>query len=86
MHGRGKSDSAIVPEKSSNKAGASDVAEMMEGRALAKGNAGEDDVGRTQSRKAATSGLERVRQAAKKCHPWPFERFAAITQGRSPVR
>ena len=40
MHGRGKSDRSIVPEKSPNKALAQ-AAEGMEGRELAKGNSQE---------------------------------------------
>ncbi|MGH9369448.1 MAG: group II intron reverse transcriptase/maturase, partial [Thermoanaerobaculia bacterium] len=63
MNGRGKSDSFVVPEKSSNKAGRL-VAEGMEGRRLAKGNLLEGSACRTQSRESASSALERVRQAA----------------------
>jgi RNA-directed DNA polymerase len=65
MHGRGKSDSSVVPGKSPNNAGPLAAAEAMEGRGLAKGNAGETDALRTQGRGGATSGLERVRQVAK---------------------
>jgi RNA-directed DNA polymerase len=75
MHGRGKSDSSVVPGKSPNKAGPPDAAEAMEGRELAKGNAVEADARRTQSRERATHGLERVRQAAKKDRK---QRFTAL--------
>ena len=78
MHGRGKSDSSVVPGKSPNKAGPSAVAEAMEGRGLAKGNAVGADARRTQSRERATSGLERVRQAAKKDRK---QRFTLVTRG-----
>jgi group II intron reverse transcriptase/maturase len=74
MHGDGKSDSSVVPGKSPNKAGQT-AAEAMEGRGLAKGNAGEADAFRTQGRDEATSGLERVRQAARKDRK---QRFTAL--------
>jgi group II intron reverse transcriptase/maturase len=47
----------------------------MEGRGLAKGNAVETDARRTQGRERATSGLERVRQAAKEDKK---QRFTAL--------
>ncbi len=47
----------------------------MEGRELAKGNAVEADARRTQSRERATSGLERVRTAAKRDKK---QRFTAL--------
>ena len=117
MHGRGKSDSFVVPGKSPNKAGQRAAAEAMEGRRLAKGNAVGAAAHRTQRREWATSGLDRVRQAAKEdrkaaahlgessvrrrhsgqpgwlvrfvghvCHPWPPERLAVTTQGRTGRR
>jgi len=64
MNGPRKSDSAVVPTKSPNKA-APAVAEGMEGRVLAEGNLREQNASRTQSRVSAHSALERVRQAAK---------------------
>jgi len=60
---RGKSDSLVLPEKPSNKAGRL-VAEGVEGRGLAKENSLEGSACRTQGRVSATSALERVRQAA----------------------
>ena len=63
-HERGKSDSAVVPAKRSNKA-TQVAAETVEGRALAKGNPHERNALRTQRRDSAPSALERVRQAAK---------------------
>lgn len=74
MNGREKSDRVVVPEKSPNNAGQT-AAEEMEGRTLAKGNAGETDAVLTQSRVAATSGLDRVREAARKDKK---QRFTAL--------
>ena len=71
---RGKSDRAVVPEKSPNNA-ASAAAEAMEGRALAKGNSLERNALRTQCRESAPSALERVRQAAKRDRK---QRFTAL--------
>jgi len=63
-HERGKSDSAVVPAKRSNKA-TQVAAETVEGRALAKGNPHDRNALRTQRRDSAPSALGRVRQAAK---------------------
>lgn len=65
MHDREKSDRAVVPEKSSNKAVGA-AAEGMEERALAKGNAGEVGIHRTLSRERMNQRLARVREAARK--------------------
>jgi hypothetical protein len=65
MHGRGKSDEAIVAVKPANKAEQS-AAERVERRAEAKGNARQQSTHRTQSRGSVTPALERIRQAAKK--------------------
>src|SRR5580692_8555379 len=76
MHGRGKSDSAIVAVKPTNKAERS-AAEPVEPRAGTKGNAEWDNTPRTPSReeKGASNGLDRVRQAAKERKK---ERFTAL--------
>ncbi|HMG18125.1 MAG TPA: group II intron reverse transcriptase/maturase, partial [Gemmatimonadales bacterium] len=74
MHGRGKSDSCVVPTKSPNKAGAS-AAEAVEGRRLAKGNSPECNAFRTPCRGDAPSALERVRKAARKDRK---QRFTAL--------
>ena len=71
---REKSDRAVVPAKSPNKAGRA-AAEEMEGRALAKGNLQERNAPRTQSRISAPSALEWVRQAATKDRK---QRFTAL--------
>src|SRR5919197_2255251 len=64
MHGRGKSDEAIVTVKPVNKAERS-VAEPVERRAEAEGNASQHHTCRTSSRESVTQGLERIRQRAK---------------------
>jgi RNA-directed DNA polymerase len=65
MHGDGKSDTLIVPEKPPNNAGGP-AEEAAEGRRVAKGNSRERDVLRTQSRESTPSALERVRSAARR--------------------
>lgn len=64
MNEHGKSDRPIVPGKSPNKT-RTPAAEEMEGRGLAKGNLGQQNATRTQSRIVAPSALEQVRQTAK---------------------
>src|ERR1700693_4107669 len=64
MHGRDKSDSAIVAEKPTNKA-VPTAAEPVEPRAGAKGNARRQSTHRTQGRERVAQALERVRQAAR---------------------
>src|SRR6201984_2145423 len=74
MHDSEKSDSAIVAVKPPNKAGLP-VAEAVEPRAGAKGNADQQRTHRTQSRKRVTQALSRVRQAARHRKK---ERFTAL--------
>ena len=62
-HGRGKSDTRVVPKKSPNNAGGP-AAEGMEGRRVAKGNSCEQTMLRTQGRARMQNALARVRQAA----------------------
>ena len=64
MHGREKSDSAIVAMKPANKAG-QPAAEQAERRVEAEGNMAESRTRRTPSRESVLQGLDRVRQAAK---------------------
>src|SRR5437660_2417593 len=64
MHGRGKSDPAIVAVKPTNKAG-QPVAEPVERRAGAEGTAGRQSTLRAQNRERVTQALDRVRQAAR---------------------
>lgn len=76
MNDREKSDSPIVPGKPPNKPNAAAKgAEAVEGRGLAKGNPSEDDTRRTQSRGSVKSGLERVREAARRDKE---QRFTAL--------
>ena len=74
MHGREKSDFAIVAVKPTNKAERS-AAEPVEPRAEAKGNAGQQSTCRTQSRASVSQALERIRQT-----------FAVMTRGKSRMR
>src|SRR6201982_820210 len=73
MHGRGKSDSAIVAAKPANNAERS-AAEPVEPRTEAKGNAGQHST-RRQSRVSVSQALERIRQVAKERKK---ERFTAL--------
>ena len=63
MHGREKSDPAIVARKPANKAGRP-AAEPVERRAGAEGNAGQQSTRRAQDRESVSQGLDRVRHAA----------------------
>jgi len=65
MHGSGESYSGIVPAKQPNKSG-QPPAEAVEGRPLTKENTPEPNSHRTPCRESGPSGLERVREAAKK--------------------
>ena len=56
MHGRGKSDSAIVAVKPTNKAERS-AAEPVEPRAETKGNAGQQSTCRAQNRISVSQAL-----------------------------
>src|SRR5246500_2153983 len=89
MHGREKSDLAIVAMKPANKAieptaeastGAS-AAEPVERRAGAKGNAHQQSTHWTQSQARVSQALERIRQAIAVIHP-RWEPYA----GKPPVR
>jgi hypothetical protein len=64
MHGREKSDSAIVAGKPTNKA-VSTAAEPVERRAGAKGNASQQSTDRAQNRAPVSQALERVRRVAR---------------------
>jgi hypothetical protein len=74
MHGRRKSDSAIVAVKPANNAERS-AAEPVEPRAEAKGNVGQLSTRRTQSRISVSKMLARIRQIV-----------AVGTRGRSRMR
>jgi hypothetical protein len=70
MHGPEKSDPGIVAMKPANKTEQS-VAEPVERRAGAKGNADQQSTCRTQSRISVSQALERIRkvQNALPSHP-----------------
>jgi RNA-directed DNA polymerase len=74
MHGRGKSDSAIVAVNPTNKAERSAV-EAGEPRAEAKGNASQHRTRRTPSRASVTPVLERIRRTARERKK---EKFTAL--------
>jgi hypothetical protein len=64
MHGREKSDSAIVAVKPANN-DEQPSAESVERRAGAEGNAGQDRTHRAQDRESVSQGLDRVRQVRR---------------------
>jgi group II intron reverse transcriptase/maturase len=74
MHGREKSDPAIVVKKPANNAG-QPAAERVERRAGTEGNAGQQSTRRAQDRESVSQALERVRQAARQRKK---ERFTAL--------
>jgi RNA-directed DNA polymerase len=74
MYGRGKSGEGVVAMKPANQAAGAGW-ELVEPRASAKGNAGQADTRRTQSRESVTQGLDRIRQVAKSKDK---ERFTAL--------
>jgi len=74
MNGHGKSDSAIVAAKPTNKAGQL-AAEPVEPRAEAKGNAGQQSTRRAQDRESVSQALERIRQTARQRKK---ERFTSL--------
>jgi RNA-directed DNA polymerase len=74
MHGREKSDPAVVARKPANVAGRP-AAEPVERRAGAEGNAGRHHTRRAQDRASVSQALGRVRQAARQRRK---ERFTAL--------
>jgi hypothetical protein len=74
MNGCEKSDPAIVAMKPVNEAG-QPVAESVERRAGAEGNADQHSTHRTQIRARVTQALDRVRHAARQRKK---ERFTAL--------
>ena len=91
MHGHGKSDSSIVPEKPPNEA-VPEAKEAVEGRGLAKGKTLECNRFRTQSRQILSNTLERIRQARTKdgsergYHSYSSTSIGVMTQGKSRMR
>src|SRR4051795_12555544 len=80
MHGREKSDPAIVARKSANVAG-QPAAEPVERRAGAEGNADQRRTRRAQDRVSVSQALGRVRRAARQRRR---ERFTALFHHLSP--
>ena len=74
MHGRGKSDSAIVAVKPTNKAGQL-AAEPVEQRAEAEGNAAQQSTRRAQDRGSVSHALDRIRRVARQRKK---EKFTAL--------
>jgi len=75
-----KSDTPIVPRKLPNKG--KTPAEVVEGRGVAEGNAGETPTRRTQSRGSVSTGLESVREAARRDRR---ARFTALLHHITPA-
>ena len=67
MHGAGKSDSAIVATKPTNKAG-QPAAEPVERRAGTEGNASQQSTRRAQNRESVSQALERIRQVERQAN------------------
>src|SRR6267154_28385 len=82
MHGRGKSDEAVVARKPANEVERS-VEESVERRAEAKGNASQQSTFRAQSREDASQALERIRQRARAKKE---EKFISLLQHNDPNR
>jgi RNA-directed DNA polymerase len=80
MNGRGKSDSAIVAERATNKAG-QPAAEPEERRAETEGNAVRQSTRRAQNRESVSQALDRIRQAARQRKK---EKFTALLHHISP--
>ena len=71
MNDSGESYSVIVPTKRSNE-GKGGAQEVVEGRTLTGENAEQPNSDRTPSRTNGSSGLDRVRQAARGNEPLKF--------------
>lgn len=66
MHGPGKSDNGVVPEKPTNTSAPVADAELVEGRPLPMSNSAQPPVTGAQHPGQALSGLSRIREAARK--------------------
>src|SRR5258708_7251887 len=74
-HERGKSASAVIAAKPTNKAGRP-AAEPVEQRAGTKGNADQQNARRAQDRESVSSALDRIRQVARQRKK---ERFTSLS-------
>jgi hypothetical protein len=70
MHGREKSDPAMVAKKRANNAGQA-AAERVERTAGTEGNAGQKRTRGGQDREGVSQALERLRTAARFCRHYP---------------
>ena len=86
-HGRGESNSGVVPTKQPNKSEPS-PAEVVEGRPLAKENTPQPNLCRTPSRGNGPSGLKRMRPRTQgeKLQPHPSMYYDANIRGKNRVR
>jgi RNA-directed DNA polymerase len=80
VHERGKSASAVVAAKPTNKAGRP-AAEPVERRVETKGKADQQNARRAQDRESVSTALDRIRQAARQRKK---ERFTALFHHISP--
>src|ERR1041384_1631520 len=80
MHGGEKADPAIGAAKPANHDG-EPSAELVERRAGAEGNAGQDRTRRAQDRASVSQGLDRVRHVAR---TRKTERFTALLHHVTP--
>ena len=80
MYGRGKSNSAIIAKKPTNKAG-QPAAESVERRAGAEGNAVQQSTRRAQDRESVSQALNRIRRVARQRKK---EKFTALLHHISP--
>jgi RNA-directed DNA polymerase len=79
-NGRGKSDSAMVAERPTNRAGRP-AAESEERRAETKGNAAQQNTRRAQNRESVSQALDRIRRVASQRKK---ERFTTLLHHISP--
>ncbi|MQB01261.1 MAG: group II intron reverse transcriptase/maturase [Actinobacteria bacterium] len=93
MNERGKSDSPVAPAKPSNNAVDDAVAEVVEGRGLAEGNAASKTRPGRRAGQDVSSALDRVRQAARRdnkarftalLHHVDVERLRVAYRGLNP--
>ena len=85
MNGHGKSDGPVVPAKPPNKAmAAATAAEVVEGRGLAEGNTDSSTRPGRSAGQGVPSGLDRVREVARKGQGRTVHGTAAPCRHRPP--
>src|SRR5215831_19417220 len=77
-YGCGKSDSAILAGKPTNKAEQS-AAELVERRVEAKGNTGQQSTYRAQDRESVSQALDRIRRVARHRKKEKFTALSTIS-------